>query len=138
MIMKRSIVLAFLIFSVHGSAQIWTVRYNGTGDSLDGAAAIAVDNQGNIYVTGESYGIGSATDYATLKYSYTVAVQERFVPSIAAGMSSVVRGPIRLEPGHKYKICDIAGREIVPEKMTGGVYFVMTDDRFSIKVIIID
>jgi hypothetical protein len=42
--------------------------YNGTGDSTDAACALAVDNSGNVYVTGKSYGNGTGSDYATIKY----------------------------------------------------------------------
>jgi hypothetical protein len=46
----------------------WTKRYNGQGNSDDYAYSIVVDTSGNVYVTGESYGSGTSSDYATIKY----------------------------------------------------------------------
>lgn len=50
--------------------EIWVALYTATGDRRNIASALALDAQGNIYVTGGSWG-GPATqeDYATIKYS---------------------------------------------------------------------
>lgn len=47
---------------------MWTNRYNGP-HSIDEAKAVAVDINGNVFVTGESLGSGSSSDFATIKYS---------------------------------------------------------------------
>jgi uncharacterized delta-60 repeat protein len=55
--------------------QQWVQRYNGPGNSYDGAYAIVVDHSGNLYVTGWSHGLGTSNDYATIKYN-PAGVQE--------------------------------------------------------------
>ena len=49
--------------------QDWAKIYNGPGNGIDIAFSVAVDGQGNVYVTGNSPGATSANDIATIKYN---------------------------------------------------------------------
>ena len=53
----------------------WVARYNGPANSDDYASSLAVDDQGNIYVTGYSDGSVTNYDYATVKYNSSGVVQ---------------------------------------------------------------
>ncbi len=48
---------------------LWTNRYNGPGNWEDHATGMAVDDSGNVFVTGSSTGSGGDFDYATIAYS---------------------------------------------------------------------
>ncbi len=59
---------ATIAYSISG-VPLWTNRYNSPGNSDDRANAIAVDGNGNVFVTGRSLDSASNYDYATIKYS---------------------------------------------------------------------
>ncbi len=48
--------------------KVWVRRYDGPGGSGDYARAMALDDAGNVYVTGMSIDEGTTGDYATIKY----------------------------------------------------------------------
>lgn len=49
--------------------QQWIVRYNGPGNNRDRVNDMNIDVNGNLYVTGESEGIGTQKDICTIKYN---------------------------------------------------------------------
>jgi len=51
---------------------LWTNRYNGPANNDDRPSAMAVDGDGNVFVTGSSDGGNFLPDYATIKYSSRV------------------------------------------------------------------
>ncbi|MGH7496050.1 MAG: SBBP repeat-containing protein [bacterium] len=65
----------FTIKYNNAGVQQWVGRYNGPGNGDDKANALAIDNAGNVYVTGHSMGLSGTPDYATIKYN-TAGVQQ--------------------------------------------------------------
>src|SRR5688572_26391806 len=47
----------------------WTATFNGDGNGSDVAAALVVDANGNVFVTGYSYRSGVNYDITTIKYT---------------------------------------------------------------------
>ncbi len=50
-------------------SELWAVQYFGLSSFQDDAYSLALDNSGNVYVTGSSWGPTSNLDYATIKYN---------------------------------------------------------------------
>ena len=56
-------------YSTSTGALLWTNRHIGQANGFDYATAVAVDTNGNVFVTGYSYASGSSLNYATVGYS---------------------------------------------------------------------
>lgn len=68
----------FILFTNIGSAQLteeWVARFNGTGNSTDGARSLVADDYGNVYITGSATGTGTGLDYRTIKYNAAGVLQ---------------------------------------------------------------
>ncbi|MBK9047995.1 MAG: SBBP repeat-containing protein [Bacteroidetes bacterium] len=55
----------------HKGDTVWSQAYNGTGDGEDVPVAIALDDNGNVFVTGSSIGLVTGFDFATIKLKNT-------------------------------------------------------------------
>jgi hypothetical protein len=66
---------ATLKYDANGNL-LWEARYNGPSNGDDKASSLALDGEANLYVTGSSVGIGTSTDYATVKYRQTTIVDD--------------------------------------------------------------
>jgi len=70
--------LDFLTIKYTSSGEkVWEARYDGPDHKDDSPVDIGVDSEGNIYVTGTSVqeGVPGTSDYVTLKYDQTGALQ---------------------------------------------------------------
>ena len=66
---QASILFDYLVMKLDVSGSIvWTQTFNGTAGLYDVPTAICLDNQGNVFVTGLSFGINSQSDYLSIKY----------------------------------------------------------------------
>ena len=81
-------------------AEQWVLRYKGPGNSYDIARGIAVDRSDNVYVTGNSVGLGTGSDYATIKYGQdaTATPPARLTPSPRAKPTPYHRPTPSLSP----------------------------------------
>jgi hypothetical protein len=55
-------------------AQQWVQRFNGTGNADDQANALGLDGDGNVFVTGQSTGLGTGNDFLSIKYKQTPVI----------------------------------------------------------------
>jgi hypothetical protein len=61
---------ATVAYDAASGEQLWVSRYNGPGNAADFATALGISpDDSRVIVTGEAFGSGSASDYATVAYN---------------------------------------------------------------------
>jgi len=149
---------ATIKYNSSGTEQ-WVARYRGPADSIDVANDISVDANGNVYVTGMSFGSGTNYDIVTIKYVQTGAVEENHSPFSAYRLSLEiypnparsyfeVRSPFNAQ-GSVLRMFDVSGKEVKSEELKGknnrvslegiknGVYFVQVGNETTTKKLVI-
>ncbi len=79
--------------------QVWVQRYNGPGNRDDAGNAIAVDKNGNVYVTGYETTAAGGTEIVTIKYLAGHAATAGGRDGVAAG-ARCARGELRFPGEH--------------------------------------
>jgi len=126
----------------------WSKTYDGPGLSTDLASDIAVDTLGNIYVIGQSIGIGTGFDYCTIKYSENIGIN---FTVITEGFYDIINNSLNMKDTVKaylrsntipYSIIDSAQALIDSTSFTGnfsfnnapsGTYYIVLKHRNSIE-----
>jgi uncharacterized delta-60 repeat protein len=147
----------------HAGEIVWVMRYNGPAGAEDKPYRIGLDAQRNVYVTGESRGAGTQTDFCTIKYGQGSGAKEGPSESTTATgpRASVVRGVLWLGAAEGRHPCpvsliDIAGRRTADLRsgpndvsvVEPGVYFLgpahseyesggVTDPRPAVKLVLV-
>jgi uncharacterized delta-60 repeat protein len=65
------LIILFAICLVPAQTERWVYQYNGLGDSPDCAYSIVQDQEGNLFLAGDSYGTGTENDFIIINLTST-------------------------------------------------------------------
>jgi len=123
----------FIIASLTSSgSEIWVYTYGGIMGGQDNKIIYGQDN--NIYLAGMSISSGSREDFVVISLG-GVGVEEIESFVINSGVPTIFNGFLHFPEGKNNKVFDITGREVMPDKIKPGIYFIEVDGKITQKVI---
>jgi len=125
--------------------EIWGRQYDTSGNPL--GPAFIISNPANSSY--DSYIVAGATNYFNvwthMEYPSDIYGNVDLQIGIDAGGddqpemtpcgSTIISGPLRLPAGLEYRVFDITGRSVAPERMQPGIYFLEIESEIVQKVI---
>ena len=91
---------ATVAYDAATGAQRWASRYNGPGNVADLASSVAVSPGGaTVFVTGNSFGGASSTDYATVAYNAATGAQRWVSRYNGPANSADLASSVAVSPG---------------------------------------
>ena len=114
----------------------WTKRVGGAELEYGWSVQQTADKGYIVCGATESYGAG-ASDVYLIRLASELGIEEEMRQSLEIHeyISTIVTGPLVLPKGRKYKIFDIAGRAVKPQRMGAGIFFIETDGQVTQKII---
>ncbi len=114
---------------------LWTKTIIGEDDDYGRAGQQTSD--GGYIIVGYSQNTGGWYDVYLIRIAPDVGVGEGSKTSIAGNQfgATILSGPLLLPEGKNYKIFDITGRIVVPNRIKPGIYFIEIEGKITRKVV---
>ena len=116
---------------------LWTNKYGGVEHDMGFSIQQSAD--GGYIIAGQttSFGAGMQDVYLIKTEPDPIGVREQqhFWNRINHCYTTIFNGPLILPEGKNYKVFDITGRVVLPDKIKPGVYFIEIDGEIKQKVV---
>lgn len=114
----------------------WVYQYGGTLNRDDWAQNGVFGNDGNLYVCGTATDSLSGRNIVAISVDPITGLVENKTTEIeSSSCATIINGPIKLPNGKSFKVFDITGRVVLPDRIQPGIYFIEIDGEIVNKVI---